>query len=101
MYYYGIDFNAAEDLVDAWGTSDILNDDGDTEIILSQTFYVKSENKIETKGQMKNYLLDNFKPSKEYNNDLVNCIKPTTANEIYDFWEIDGDEFEDCCGVPA
>lgn len=101
MYYYGIDFNATEELAKVWGTTDIGFNYGCTEIVLAQTFYVKSVNEIKTKEQMKDYLLENFKPSEEYNYDLVNCIEPATANEIYDFWEIDGDEFESSCGVPA
>ena len=100
MFYYCIEFNATEELAEVFGTIDI-NDYGYDDVILSQTFYVKSENKIETKEQMKNYLLDNFKPSKEFSFDLVNCIEPTTANEIYDFCEINDAEFESCCGIPA
>ena len=97
MHYYSIDFNPTDELAKMYGINHIDGFDD----ILSQTFYVKTADKIETKEQMKQHLLDNFKPSDEYNDDLVNCIYPSTANEIYGFYEIDGAEFESCCGVPA
>ena len=101
MYYYGIDFNPTEELVSDWGISDIDDGAGGCIDVLGQTFYVKSSSKIETKEQMKNHLLANFKPNEKYHEDLVNCVYPATANEIYDFWEIDGVEFELSCGIPA
>lgn len=97
MYYYGIDFNPTEELAKVWHINHV---DG-LDDILDQTFYVKVDHEIETKEQMKEHLLTNFKPSEKYDCDLVNCIYPTTANEIYDFWEIDGAEFELSCGIPA
>jgi len=101
MYYYCIDFNPTEELVSIWGISDIDDGVGGYVDVLSQEFYVKTPHEIETKEQMKEHLLTNFKPSEKYDCDLVNCIYPTTANEIYDFWEIDGAEFELSCGIPA
>lgn len=98
MYYYGIDFNPTEELASVWGINYGIDGFDD---ILGQTFYVKTSHKIETNEQMKNYLLTNFKPSEEFNCDLVDCIYPETANEIHSFFEIDGAEFESCCGVPA
>ena len=97
MYYYSIDFYPTDELAEFWGVNHMDGFDD----ILSQTFYVKTANKIETVKQMKQHLLDNFKPSDEYNEDLVNCVYPSTANKIYGFYEIDGAEFESCCGVPA
>lgn len=97
MYYYGIDFNPTEELAKVWHVNHV---DG-LDDILGQTFYVKTPRKIETKEQMKNYLLENFKPSEEYNCDLVNCIYHSTANEIYNFYEVDAGEFENACDIPA
>ena len=96
-HYYSIDFNPTDELAEVYGINHVDGFDD----ILSQTFYVKTTDKIETKEQMKQHLLDNFKPSDKFNDDLVNCVYPSTANEIYDFYEIDGAEFESCCGVPA
>ena len=48
------------------------------------------------RDELKQYLLDNFKPSDKYNEDLVNCVYPSTANKIYGFYEIDGSEFGKC-----
>ena len=97
MKYYSIDFNPTEELAEVYGISNV---DG-LDDILAQTFYVKTSDKIETREQMRDYLLANFKPSKEYNCDLVNCIEPTTANEIHSFFEIDAEEFELSCGIPT
>ena len=101
MHYYEIDFNPTEELVSIWGLSDIDDGAGGCVDILNQTFYVKTPHKIETKEQMKEHLLANFMPSEKYHEDLVNCVYPATANEIYIFYEIDAVEFESCCGVPA
>lgn len=97
MYYYGIDFKPTEELAKVYGVDSMEGFDD----ILCQTFYVKTPNRIETNEQMKNHLLANFKPTEEFNCDLVNCVYPETANEIHSFFEIDGAEFESCCGVPA
>ena len=101
MHYYEINFNATDELAYIWGTTTISCDGYSWEEILCQSFYVKSDTSIDTKEQMKEYLLANFKPSNEYNNNLMNCIHPSTANEIHSFYEIDADEFESCCGIPA
>lgn len=102
MYYYAIEFNATEDLAKSWGVYDYDKDGGDWHgVVCDQTFYVKTENKIETIEQMKHHLMTEFKPSSKFNCDLMNCIYPSTANEINHFIEIDGAEFESCCGVAA
>ena len=101
MRYYEINFNATDELASSWGISEISCDDDSYEEVLCQSFYVKSDTSIDTKEQMKNHLLANFKPSTEYGNNLINCIYPSTANEIHSFYEIDADEFESCCGIHA
>lgn len=101
MHYYEINFNPTEELANEWGISELSDGAGGFEDVLSQTFYVKSEQRIETNEQMKNHLLANFKPSEKHNCNLIDCIEPTTVMEVHSFYEIDAGEFESCCGITA
>lgn len=97
MHYYGIDFKVTKKLAKSWGTTEIECG----KLICTQSFYVKSAKKIKNKKSMEKFLLANFAPSDEFHLDLVDCIYPSTAKNVYGFFEIDGAEFESCCGVPA
>lgn len=94
MHYYELFFNPTDELVnDGWS----VHEDG----MLDQTFYVKTEKPWKNVKKAKKYLRKTFAPSNEFNVDLVNCLKPGTVKALAKFEEIDGAEFESCCGVPA
>lgn len=98
MYYYVIDFNATDELLtDGWCAAETF----DGSEIIEQQFYVKSSTKIETKEQMRHFLLVNCCSTENRCDNLINCVNTSTANEIYAFYEIDDEEFEMSCGIPA
>lgn len=93
MHYYELEFYATDGLLKDWGRYD--------DEILCQTFYVKTEKPIKSVKKMKKHLRETFAPSKEFHDDLINCLKPSTVDALARFQEIDAGYFESCCGVPA
>ena len=98
MKYYEFYFSASEKLLDeGWR----LIEDWEEDNVLSQTFYGKSEFALENDVQAKEYLRTTFPVTDEHNVNLVNCLDEHTVNQLVHFFEIDGSEFESCCGASA
>lgn len=94
MHYYELFFNPTKELIaNGWS----VHEDG----MLEQNFYVKTEKPINSKKKMKKHLRKTFAPSDEYDVDLCNCLKPGTVDALALFQEIDAEDFESCCGIPA
>lgn len=96
MHYYEFYFSGSEKLfAEGW----TLIEDWEEDNVLSQTFYGKSEHKLENDEQAKAYLRDMFPVTDEYNVNLVNCLDEHTVNQLVHFFEIDASEFESSCGI--
>ncbi len=96
IYYYEFFFAVSDELLsEGWYTFD---DDGKQ---LSQTFYGKSNIKLRTFEQAREYLRKTFPVTDKLNTNLVNCLNEHTIQQMNCFDEISADEFESCCGCTA
>lgn len=97
-HYYEFSFAASDELLsDGW----TMCSESDWHDMLEQSFYGKSDCKLETFEQARDYLRRTFPVTEEYDVNLVNCLNEHTIEQMCYFTEIDAAEFEISCGCKA
>ena len=77
------------------------NEDSRTDYEKEYTFYLKTEKTIASDKEMIEELKKNFPKTEKFNVSQINYIPLEDYKHLSKWFEIDSEEFEYSCGVPA